>query len=163
MAESTRSLEPPATMISKVLSQYELLQLVCSYISSADIIHLAATCKEHQSYIASSKRTLANLLASACCDGSGIVSQAKVFGHWKGDPSAAPADFRCLTDDTAPCSSCGAQVCDVSLPQVRDHRHQLKYCVRTVASTSRTARTSSMSKKRSSSRWWKTSARNGGQ
>jgi hypothetical protein len=103
----------PTPPITKVLSQYELLQSVCSSLSSADIIHLAATCKEHWTYIASSKTSLTNLLSTSRCDGRGVVAQARVFGYWQGDPSSAPSYAQCLDAETKPCTSCGAQVCDV--------------------------------------------------
>jgi hypothetical protein len=103
----------PTPPITKVLSQYELLQSVCRVLSSADIIHLAATCKEHWTYIASNKPTLTNLLSTAHCDGRGIVAQARVFGYWEGDPSKAPEHAQCFGADVKPCTSCGAHVCDV--------------------------------------------------
>lgn len=118
--------------ITKVLSQYELLQAVCSTLSSADIVHLAATCtfptskrvnwsmlifasgKEHRTHITSSKEILALLQSNAHCDGRGIVAQARVFGYWKGDPTQAPEKSRCLGADARPCITGGAHVCDVS-------------------------------------------------
>ena len=102
--------------ITKVLSQYELLKSVCEGLSSADIVHLAATCKEHRTYISSNKEILALLQSTAHCDGRGIVAQAHVFGYWSGDPSKAPADSKCLGADAKPCTECGAHVCNVCVP-----------------------------------------------
>ena len=112
----------PAPPITKVLSQYELLQSVCSTLSSADIIHLAATCREHRTYIASNQTTFTKLLSSARCDGRGIVAQARVFGYWNGDPSKVPSIVQCLGAEVKPCTLCGAQVCDVGLANTR-HPH----------------------------------------
>lgn len=102
---------PESCKITQLLSQYELLQSLCQNLSSADIIHLAATCKTHWVYMASSKPTLGALMSTAQCDGSGIVAQARIFGYWKGDPSNATN--QCLGADAEPCSSCGIRVCDV--------------------------------------------------
>jgi hypothetical protein len=99
--------------ITKVLSQYELLKSVCKDLSSADIIHLAATCKEHRTYISSNAEILAILQSTAHCDGRGIVTQARMFGYWSGDPSKAPPESKCLVALAKPCASCGAHVCDV--------------------------------------------------
>lgn len=100
-------------VITKVLSQYELLQSIRTNLSSADIIHLAATCKEHRTCITSSKAVFAHLQSTARCDGRGIVAQARVFGYWDGDPTNAPANSQCLDTNVKPCTSCGAHVCDV--------------------------------------------------
>ena len=99
------------TAITTILSQYELLLSVCQRLSSADIVHLAATCKTHRAYIASQQSTTDILLSKSICDGTGIVAQARVFGHWKGDTSKAT--YQCLGADSKSCSKCGAKVCDV--------------------------------------------------
>lgn len=101
---------PPITTL---LSQYELLSRLCGNLASADIIHLAQTCREHWEYVTSSKRLLQAFISQAQCDGSGIVARARVFGHWKGDPTAEEA-VKCRRELAKPCVDCGAAVCNVS-------------------------------------------------
>lgn len=69
--------------------------------------------KEYRTYITSSDKIHALLHSTAHCDGRGIIAQARVFGYWKGDPTQAPEESRCLGADAKPCTSCGAHVCDV--------------------------------------------------
>lgn len=101
----------PAPPISTLLSQYELLASLCKHLSSADIIHLGATNREHWLYVASSPLILKGLIAESVCDGRGIAAQARVFGHWKNDPTQATRT--CRGRDAMPCDDCGAMVCNV--------------------------------------------------
>ena len=98
--------------LSKVLSQYELLKEIARSLSSADLVHLAASSKEHQDYVTGSKILYKQFRESAICDGTGIRSRAHVFGHWNGDPSKATV--KCLEDQADPCRVCAAIVCEVS-------------------------------------------------
>jgi hypothetical protein len=97
--------------ITALLSQYEILALVCESLSSADIIHLGATSREHWQYVASSPTILSGLIAKSSCDRKGITAQAKAFGHWEADPTQATV--KCRGKDAKPCSDCGAMVCNV--------------------------------------------------
>ena len=126
---------PKTSTISTLLSQYELLKSLCENLSSADMIHLAATCKAHWIYVASSKPILDLLMSSAQCDGTGIVAQARVFSCFRGN--ASNAKQKCLGAAAKPCSSCGAHVCDVCCPICT--LTLLLKCCRTVAFTSATS------------------------
>jgi hypothetical protein len=110
-----------ASPITTLLSQYELLTLLCEHLSSADIIHLGATSKEHWQYVAQSPAILQGLIAESTCDGKGIVAQARVFGHWQADP--AKATRKCRGKDAKPCSDCGAMVCNVCLQVLALEHH----------------------------------------
>lgn len=94
-----------------MLSQYEILSSLCSFLSSADIIHLGATSREHWQYIASSTRLLKRYLSSARCDGKGVITRAKLFGHWHGNTGIAK--LACGAGISRPCEDCGAVVCNV--------------------------------------------------
>ena len=96
-----------------MLSQYELLTLLCENLSSADIIHLGWTLKEHWLYIGHSPVICKGLLAESTCDGKGIVAQARVFGHYQADPAQALMHVKCRGRDAKPCRDCGAMVCNV--------------------------------------------------
>jgi hypothetical protein len=98
--------------LNDLLSHYECLLAICNDLSSADIIHLATTCKENQTSITASKQTYKRLKKNACCDGKGIVAQARVFGHHGGHDLSEP-EWECLGADAKPCTDCGAQVCNV--------------------------------------------------
>lgn len=105
--------------LTNLLSMHPLLLSLCNNLSSADIVHLAATSRTDRLYVAASKPIYDLLMSKAQCDGQGIVAQAKVFGWWDGDVSRA--DRTCLGADAKPCVECGAQVCDVricSIPSV---------------------------------------------
>ena len=69
------------TPLTSLLSQYELLSLLCENLSSADIIHLGATCREHWQYVGHNPVILRRLIAESACDGKGIIAQARVFGY----------------------------------------------------------------------------------
>lgn len=100
------------TAITLLLSQYELLLLLCDTLSTADIISLGSTCKEHHDYIHGSEITFDNLLSAAHCSGKGSIDHARVFGAWRGDE--LEAEQHCLRDkDIEPCTSCGVPVCNV--------------------------------------------------
>lgn len=99
------------TAISTMLSQYEILSTLCSYLASADVIHLAATSREHWQYIASSKPLLRSYLSNARCDGTGVITRARLFGHWHGDLKRVKAT--CTGEAAKPCADCGAVVCNV--------------------------------------------------
>ncbi|KAM0723030.1 hypothetical protein Q7P37_001228 [Cladosporium fusiforme] len=103
--------------ITLLLSQYELLRLLCEHLSSADIIHLGATCKKHWRYIASSKKVQKELIGKSSCDGRGIIAQARVFGYWKGNPDNATR--KCKGKDAEPCEDCGAMVCNICRFHIR--------------------------------------------
>jgi hypothetical protein len=98
--------------LTTLLSQYELLTLLCENLSSADIVHLGATSKEHWQYVGNSPVILQGLIAESTCDGKGIIAQARVFGHWQANP--AKATRKCRGKDAKRCSDCGAMVCNVS-------------------------------------------------
>lgn len=100
-----------ASPITDLLSQYGLLRLVCQHLSSADFIHLGATSREHWQYIGSSPKVLKELIRGSRCDGSGIIAQARVFGHWKGNLDNATR--KCKGRDAKSCGDCGAMVCNV--------------------------------------------------
>lgn len=100
------------TAMSTMLSQYEVLAMLCGYLSSADVIHLAATSREHWQYIASSKTLLKSYLSNARCDGKGVLARAKLFGHWSGNLNTAQE--KCRDKESAePCEDCGAVICNV--------------------------------------------------
>jgi len=110
--------------ITTLLSQYELLISLCQHLSSADIIHLGATSTEHWQYVTGSPKLLKTLIGNSSCDGTGIIAQARVLGHWNADPSQATR--KCSGKDAEPCHDCGAMVCNVATSRVpllssRDH------------------------------------------
>lgn len=100
-----------APPITTLLSQYELLMLLCANLSSADIVHLGATSREHWQYVGHSPVILKGLIAESTCDGKGITAQARVFGHWKANPGNATR--KCRDKEARACSDCGAMVCNV--------------------------------------------------
>jgi hypothetical protein len=101
--------------LNDLLSQYECLLAICRFVSSADIIHLAATCKENKTSITGSDLTYNRLKKNAVCDGKGIIAQKRVFGLHGRDHKVQQSepDWQCLGVHSKPCSDCGAQVCDV--------------------------------------------------
>jgi hypothetical protein len=108
MSTTSASTRPITT-----LSQYELLISLCKNLSSADIVHLAATPTERWQYVASSPRLLKALIQGSSCDGTGIVAQARVFGYWNASPERATR--KCRGRAAQPCRDCGAMVCNVIL------------------------------------------------
>jgi hypothetical protein len=60
--------------LNDLLSQYECLLAICRFVSSADIAHLAATCKENHASITAGELTYNRLKKDAICDGKGIVA-----------------------------------------------------------------------------------------
>lgn len=67
-----------------------------------------------------SETTHTRLNNNACCDGSGIVAQARLFGYHSSDLSTQ--DWECEEVDSQPCTECGIQVCDVCIvPMCYDH------------------------------------------
>ncbi|KAG9630960.1 hypothetical protein KCU95_g13851, partial [Aureobasidium melanogenum] len=105
--------QKPHTTVSplvQILSQYELMIMVTDQLSSADIIHLTATCKEIKTYLTDDKVIYASIAERANCDGKGIEARAKCFGHWKGD--VTDANVRCGGSDCQPCEDCHAMVCN---------------------------------------------------
>ena len=110
MSQASLSAAPAtASPVTTLLSQYELLTMLCENLSSADIVHLGATSKEHWQYV---EHNLKGLMADSTCDGKGIIAQARVFGHWQANPGKATRE--CRGKDAKPCSDCGAMVCNVS-------------------------------------------------
>lgn len=109
--------------ITKILSQYEILEKIANNLSSADLVHLAATNKEHKKYITGSKPIHDRFKSSALCDGKGIKSRAHCFGHWNGDPSKATV--KCKEGDCKPCCKCEAMVCQVSCIQTSDNTFEV--------------------------------------
>lgn len=97
--------------LTSMLSQYELLTMLCENLSSADIVHLGATSREHWQYVGHNSVIFKGLIADSTCDGKGIIAQARVFGHWKAKPEKATR--KCKGRDAKPCSDCGAMVCNV--------------------------------------------------
>lgn len=102
--------------ITILLSQYELLISLCKNLTSADIVHLAATSTEHWQYLATTPKLLQALIRDSSCDGTGIVAQARVFGYWDAKPEKATR--KCRGRDARPCRDCGAMVCNVVLALV---------------------------------------------
>lgn len=98
--------------LNDLLSQYECLLAICNHLSSAVIVHVATTCKENQASITASEKTHKRLKKNACCDGKGIVAQARIFGHHGGRHLTKP-EWECLGAYVKPCSDCSAQVCNV--------------------------------------------------
>jgi len=86
--------------------------MLCGNLSSADIVHLGATSKEHWQYIGHNPAIFKGLISESTCDGKGIIAQARVFGHWQAKPEKATRE--CRGKDAKPCSDCGAMVCNVS-------------------------------------------------
>jgi hypothetical protein len=98
--------------LTSLPSQYELLAMLCENLSSADIVRLGATSREHWQYVGHSPVIFKGLIAESTCDGKGIIAQARVFGHWQAKPEKATRN--CRGKDAKPCSDCGAMVCNVS-------------------------------------------------
>ncbi|KAK6442971.1 hypothetical protein LTR95_000849 [Oleoguttula sp. CCFEE 5521] len=71
----------PTPGITRMISQYGMLAELCKHISSADVVHLAATCREHHGYITSNPALFKSFLGSGHCDSSGLMAQHKIFGH----------------------------------------------------------------------------------
>ncbi|CAD0096979.1 unnamed protein product, partial [Aureobasidium vineae] len=106
-------LPKPQTTVSplvQILSQYELMIMVTDQLSSADIIHLTATCKEIKMYLTDDKTIYSSITQRANCDGKGIEARAKCFGHWNGNVTEANA--QCGGSDCQPCDGCSAMVCN---------------------------------------------------
>jgi hypothetical protein len=97
-----------------LISQYELLTSLCQHLSSADIIHLGATSREHWQYLTGSPKLLKALIGNSSCDGRGIAAQARIFGYWDYKPERATR--KCRGKDAQPCHDCGAMVCNVLPP-----------------------------------------------
>lgn len=108
---SPSTLRATASPLTSLLSQYELLTTLCENLSSADIVHLGATSKEHWQYIGHNSIIFKSLIADSECDGKGIIAQARVFGYWQADPSKATR--KCQGKDAKSCGDCGAMVCNV--------------------------------------------------
>ena len=104
----------PPPPITTLISQYELLTSLCQHLSSADIIHLVATSKEHWQYLTGSPKLLKALIGNSSCDGRGIAAQARIFGYWDYKPERATR--KCRGKDAQPCHDCGAMVCNVLPP-----------------------------------------------
>jgi hypothetical protein len=102
-------LQATAPPLVQVLSQYQLMLMVTKHLSSADIVHLTATCNDVKSFITDDKTILEKIKRNAVCDGKGLHARAKVFGH-----DITKANVECLLDDSMPCYSCKAMVCNVS-------------------------------------------------
>ncbi|KAH0293224.1 hypothetical protein M436DRAFT_81192 [Aureobasidium namibiae CBS 147.97] len=110
---SFQRIQKPQTTVSplvQILSQYELMLMVTDQLSSADIIHLTATCKEIKMYLTDDKTIYNSIVENANCDGKGIEARAKCFGHWKGDVTKATA--QCGGSDCKPYDGCAAMVCN---------------------------------------------------
>ncbi|KAK3672316.1 hypothetical protein LTR78_007856 [Recurvomyces mirabilis] len=75
--------------MTTLLSQYQLLLMLCDTLSTADILSLGATSNENHVYIHGSKVTFDRLISTTHCSGRGIVAQARVFGEWRGDAANA--------------------------------------------------------------------------
>ncbi|KAI4796879.1 hypothetical protein E4T45_11905 [Aureobasidium sp. EXF-8846] len=106
-------LQKPQTTVSplvQILSQYQLMIMITDQLSSADIIHLIATCKEIKMYLTDDKNIYANIQENANCDGKGIEARAKCFGHWNGDVTKAMVE--CGGSNCLPCDDCEAMVCN---------------------------------------------------
>ncbi|KAI4728617.1 hypothetical protein E4T49_03585 [Aureobasidium sp. EXF-10728] len=106
-------LPKPQTIVSplvQVLSQYELMIMVTDQLSSADIIHLTATCKEIKMYLTDDETIYSSITYRANCDGKGIEARAKCFGHWNGD--VTKANVQCGGSLCVPCDDCSAMVCN---------------------------------------------------
>ena len=117
----TNAAPAAASPLTSLLSQYELLTILCENLSSADIVHLGATSREHWQYIGHNPVIFKGLIAESTCDGKGIVAQARVFGYWQADPEQATR--KCRGKDAKPCSDCGAMVCNVSQETFTQKRH----------------------------------------
>ena len=104
--------------LNDLLSQYECLLAICRFVYSADIAHLAATCKQNRASVTAGEITHRRLKKNAICDGKGILSQARIFGlHSPGlahRSGAKVKDRDCQGVKVQPCVDCGANVCDVS-------------------------------------------------
>nr|OQO20417.1 hypothetical protein B0A51_11158 [Rachicladosporium sp. CCFEE 5018] len=99
----------PTPAITRMISQYGVLVELCKCMSSADIVNLAATCREHRKYISSNSDLLKVFMDSSHCDGSGLIAQQKIFGIDFGE--GVDPKTRCLGYDAKPCVDCGAKVC----------------------------------------------------
>jgi hypothetical protein len=134
--------QKPQTTVSplvQILSQYQLMIMVTDQLSSADIIHLIATCKETKMYLTDDKTIYANIQENANCDGKGIEARAKCFGHWKGD--VTKATVKCGGSKCLPCDDCEAMVCNVSSFLFVSPTFPSLTCIRSVATTSHTWKT----------------------
>ena len=103
---------PDAPAITKMLSQYAILQNIVRNLATADLVHLAATNKEHLKYITESDTLYEKFKASTICDGKGIRSRTHLFGHFKGDISNVTV--KCKEGDCKPCCKCEVMICNVS-------------------------------------------------
>jgi len=99
--------------LTTLLSQHELMCLLCRYISSADIVHLSATSRIHRLYMTSSQPIYKQIMSEAICDGTGIIAQERVFAKGGFPGPSTLVENKCLIADCKPCSECGAQVFDV--------------------------------------------------
>lgn len=107
--------------LNDLVSQYESLLSICKHLSSADIIHLAETCKENWASITETKKNYDMLYKWAHCDGKGVAAQAHLFELHDDNPSAPHwrrLDEEYLQGNRQPCDDCGAQVCNVCPPSV---------------------------------------------
>jgi hypothetical protein len=111
--------------LNDLLSQYECLLAICRFVSSADIAHLAATCKQNRASITTSEITHRRLKKNAICDGKGVLAQSRVFGHHdhtfgvlelcEDRPEVTVRDWDCQEVKVRPCTDCGVNVCNVSI------------------------------------------------
>lgn len=101
--------------LNDLLSQYECLLIICSNLTTADLVHLSNTCKDNRMHITASDPIRARLHMSTRCSGKGIIAQARLFGH-HGGPDLSELEWECLEGDeewTRLCTECGVSVCDV--------------------------------------------------
>jgi hypothetical protein len=64
--------------LNNLLSQYECLLAICRFVSSADIVHLAATYKENHATITGSEVTHNHPKKNVICDGKGIEAHSRI-------------------------------------------------------------------------------------
>lgn len=88
-----------------VLSQHQMLSIICSDLTAADILRLGATCKEAKTYVLDSTAVFDSLKKRAVCDGSGLKLRSMLFKRH---------EDVCSEDEARPCTDCGVAVCDVS-------------------------------------------------
>ena len=113
LATNKRPIIPSPSLLSAVLSQYGLLKKITSCLPTIDVIHLATTSREICDFIAADSTRFGALIASGVCSGTGLTARASVFGHWDGN--VENADLYCMEGQAHPCTSCGVQVCNVSV------------------------------------------------
>lgn len=116
--------------LKNLLSQYELLVITASHLSTVDLYRVALTCSELQELILKPRETFNGLKRYALCDGAGIKARQNYRlprPDWY-DPCPETEievhifNLECDNTERLPCIKCGINVCEEcrSYPRLGD-------------------------------------------